>query len=734
MSENSEQRARLGALIEDLTTTGRRQLNEASLKELKKIARTSDDHIRHVFYLLSTQLEKDHAEIRLSAVQIIDQLFRRSHLFRTILLDKFQMFLEQTVETDRDNPLPPPKSAAKELKMMTLRLVQEWHNEFKSGYKSLTLALNYLENCQRVEWNFVQRQAETAVTSQADITGRRYRENIQAERARVICVEVDNQKDVLEGNIIELENCIQLLLPSVDDPFEVVSSQADLNKPGPSNDAPGSRSDRLRLRGIPANFNLVVEVDRTVRIMEGPENTDIIANLKEFSQMLTDKHLPLVQKWLKTLSKLHGASTYHIKYLIDLKEKMERLKCKLNDLKIETPVRTTGQGGDTSDEDDDFEEVEQKDIETLIPSHRREEYGLKPISEKPPLQAKRNVIDETTDPTSRAAQYKKIVERYSQQAKRKRIAESNSLLEAPNHYKDKAASSSRQESKPVTSKSDAPTEERLSKFMGITTSSVSEGTKGSTAHSFKNDRPRAKEFPPETAMGDQNAKKNNRKDQLLKRAPKVNFDIDLIHWEDEKLETAVQVIPFESHNGFHKPRDDDQISALQRMAGEARLRERKIDFSGTFEPVRWSCRAPLPSGRLCPRQDRYKCPFHGPIIARDKVGKASNDEGAADSPSTSSGDMTSRSGLLDWQDPGLLRDIEAQTGIDLRMPPKRGTGQKKRKKKGGLTDVKKEENTARRRLERKVFNKSSVMRVAATLDALDSRKYDDKFGDQWNYT
>lgn len=45
--------------------------------------------------------------------------------------------------------------------------------------------------------------------------------------------------------------------------------------------------------------------------------------------------------------------------------------------------------------------------------------------------------------------------------------------------------------------------------------------------------------------------------------------------------------------------------------------------------------------------------------------------------------MTSRSGLLDWQDPGLLRDIEAQTGIDLRMPPKRGTGQKKRKVEKG---------------------------------------------------
>lgn len=36
------------------------------------------------------------------------------------------------------------------------------------------------------------------------------------------------------------------------------------------------------------------------------------------------------------------------------------------------------------------------------------------------------------------------------------------------------------------------------------------------------------------------------------------------------------------------------------------LRTRVIEFTGKFEPVRWACRAPLPSGKLCPRQDRYK--------------------------------------------------------------------------------------------------------------------------------
>lgn len=47
--KNSEQRARLGALIEDLTTTGRRQLNEASLKELKKIARWVSKNVGRVY-------------------------------------------------------------------------------------------------------------------------------------------------------------------------------------------------------------------------------------------------------------------------------------------------------------------------------------------------------------------------------------------------------------------------------------------------------------------------------------------------------------------------------------------------------------------------------------------------------------------------------------------------------------------------------------------------------------
>jgi len=56
--------------------------------------RRSDDYVKHVFYLLMTRLEKYHSEVRLSAFQIIRELFVRSHCFRNLLLSDFQRFLQ----------------------------------------------------------------------------------------------------------------------------------------------------------------------------------------------------------------------------------------------------------------------------------------------------------------------------------------------------------------------------------------------------------------------------------------------------------------------------------------------------------------------------------------------------------------------------------------------------------------------------------------------------------------
>ena len=118
-----------------------------------------------------------------------------------------------------------------------------------------------------------------------------------------------------------------------------------------------------------------------------------------------------------------------------------------------------------------------------------------------------------------------------------------------------------------------------------------------------------------------------------------------------------------------------------------------VALSEEFNPVKWSCRTPLKSGKLCPRKDRVKCPLHGPIVARDEMGH----------PKDPLSVTTPRNAVPDWQEPALLAEIKAATGVDLTMPVKGKRVQKV--PYPNLTDLKALKNTTRSRLEKKVFKK-----------------------------
>ncbi len=100
------------------------------------------------------QLNKEHSEVRYSAFQIIDCLFLRSHVFRELILDEFQMLFELVLETNGGRPLPPPKKRATELKHLAARHIKNWHEKFSDVYKLLDLGFNYLKNCKKVVHTF----------------------------------------------------------------------------------------------------------------------------------------------------------------------------------------------------------------------------------------------------------------------------------------------------------------------------------------------------------------------------------------------------------------------------------------------------------------------------------------------------------------------------------------------------------------------------------------------------
>ena len=200
------------------------------------------------------------------------------------------------------------------------------------------------------------------------------------------------------------------------------------------------------------------------------------------------------------------------------------------------------------------------------------------------------------------------------------------------------------------------------------------------------------------------------------------------------------------------------------------VQQRVTEFVGKEEVISWRCGAALQGGGLCQRQDRRKCPFHGIIVKRDEqgrplAGKASRKEARG----STSGLEKARGSIFDLEeDDGkeegssqedheqgsnkepeqgsskegskdVLEGNSQEQGSDDEQGVKRAVSEgvaratKKAQKRAALRGAERWDETARSRLEKKVFNRAAVGRV--TRDLLKYRKIrtKDKFVDQFNY-
>ncbi|GBN30827.1 UV-stimulated scaffold protein A [Araneus ventricosus] len=661
----ADKESEIPRIIEKLTITGKKTLDEDLMKKLKSICKASDQNVNYCYYALMTQLKKEHSEVRYSVLLIINELFCKSSVFRKLLVVDLEEFLELVVETNPDNPLPLPQPRAKEMKIKGLELMQMWSNKFGKKYIRLQLALKFLQNCKKVDFNDM--EARNVAKRERQRQEQERLERLLNERISKIQSEMIEISDEISNILMQMENCFRLLVPhptedlfSSND-FESCEYQKSMDESDTEpdisvQDDDPSTSNSLRQHGIYDMKNTItIEVkDRSAVAVKANEDTlPVIDNLNDLHKQMSSRHYPLVTNWLKTLTKGSNC-TDTLKKAIDLKNLMESALQKYRELNIKPD---SSKCEDDDEEDDDFVEVKDKDgyeTETIKappvknisePSCSRELSSL----EKAYMWKFKHSENDVDDPTSAASTLSK------------RMA-----------YRKME----------ITMSSE-------------TTDYLSE---------IKDEKP-------------------SHKSKLLEKAPVLPYDIDLYHWEEEKP-IVPERIKFDSLHKFWetKDEDNDENEALKEVQ-IASLRTRKIDFSGKFEPVKWSCRAPLPSGKLCPRRDRYKCPFHGKIIKRDAAGNPV-DAGDGAGPSTSS------SSVPDWQDPALLRDIEAATGVDLKIPQKRGKGRKSNQE-GGLTNINKMKTNARDRLTKKILKR--YKHYAKKLDDVERKKFNDKFGDQWNY-
>lgn len=447
-------------------------------------------------------------------------------------------------------------------------------------------------------------------------------------------------------------------------------------------DEPNHEDAFIRNSGlISHSYSLDLNLSTGLHVKENEDNEAVVSTVRDLHKLITTKHLPAVQGWVQIFTKA-GAEQSLLRRALDLKKSLEAALQKHEELHIDYKTRVrkvmkASADGDEDDDDDDFDEVPEKEgYEPHIPEHLRAEYGLDPL------------------PSTSAA---------------------------PVPTKPSPAKRPIAPARPPVTSSIPSTFRKLKRLREEEQDPTSAAA---TLRLLKDKLP----LPTEASSAEPSTSQSAPSDKNVKDAPVVSFGLDIYYWGQDQP-NAGKIIRSASQHQFWVPIDTEEEGENKELAAESS--SRYITFPGRFTPVSHFCRAPLGNGNLCQRQDRLKCPFHGLIIPRDQDGKPLKPE---DRKREEQEEMKRRQEQNDWRDPELMRDIEAATGEDLgsNRVGKKGKGKGKKKKFPNLSDLKQNANTSRSRLEKKVFNKSSMRRVAQVMIKADRRKHD-KFSNQFNY-
>ncbi|XP_045384280.1 UV-stimulated scaffold protein A [Lemur catta] len=712
---------KLSKLVEELTTSGESQLNPEKMKELKKICKSSEELLGHAYHLLMAQLSQEHAQVRLSAFQIVDELFTRSHQFRMLVVSNFQEFLELTLGTDHEQPLPPPREVAQRLRQAAVRAVEAWNERFGEAYKKLALGYHFLKHNKKVDFQDV--NVRTLAEKKREEEKQKHLDKIYRERAQQAEREMEEMSEEIVSCLTEVESCFRLLVPFDFGPSPATAEfldvpsgmsnegssrslcpgQATPCRSGPptpldgeqpccSKDLPasvchpraGSRalllqavtgdpsedededSDQekfVRSHGLGSHkYTLDVELSSDgLKVQENEDNLAVVQAARDALKLVQNKFLPSVCSWVQRFTRA-GTHGGHLKRAIDLKMELELVLRKYKELDIapegEQRLRTDAPEDREEDEDDDFVEVPEKEgFEACVPEHL---LGLE--SEALLQTPEKNLAAQSLQARTRTRRNEEASDPASAAAQLQRLRD---------HL-------------PLPSPTSASPSRAL---LGLE---------------------EAQKLAAERA-----------------RAPVVPYGLDLCYWGQEQP-AAGKILRSDSQHRFWKPSEVEE--EVENAAISEMLRSRHITFAGKFEPVQHRCRAPRPDGRLCERQDRLKCPFHGKIIPRDEEGRPLDPEDRALEQRRQQ-QMQKRP---DWQDPEFMKDVEAATGVDLGSSRYCRKGKGKKKKYPNLTDLKAQANTARARIGKKVFAKAAVRRVVTAMNQMDQKKHE-KFANQFNY-
>lgn len=338
-----EERERVGkvvALIDKATNSTEPEVDPRLLKAIKMVVRYSDLELRLAAKTLMSLMKRPHSQIRYLAILIIDELFMRSKLFRTLITENLDQLLTLSVGFRRNQPLPAPPSVASVLRSKAIEFLEKWNASFGIHYRQLRIGYDYLKNTLRFQ--FPNLQANAARIQQE----RRERElrtkEILKGKFETLRESLPSMREEMQSTIDEIGECIEILRANKGEGAGMVPLDDDEDE-----DFEHVRNPELRQ----IRLDSLKEADK---VHENSENKVVFDMLRELYKLLVTKHLVSVQQWISVLIRVEVDDTRFrdsaLKEFIDFQNKVLAAKNKCEESGCSLP-NTTG-----TEEDDIWEE------------------------------------------------------------------------------------------------------------------------------------------------------------------------------------------------------------------------------------------------------------------------------------------------------------------------------------------------------------------------------------------
>ncbi|KAI9125707.1 hypothetical protein K1719_003125 [Acacia pycnantha] len=133
------------------------------LRAIKSVVRNSDSELRIAAETLTDLMKRDHSQVRYLTLLIIDELFMRSKLFRTLLVENLDQLLSLSIGFRQNYPLPAPPAVASVLRSKAIEFLEKWNHSFGVHYRQLRLGYELVKTTFSLPWYILNNCEEAAL-------------------------------------------------------------------------------------------------------------------------------------------------------------------------------------------------------------------------------------------------------------------------------------------------------------------------------------------------------------------------------------------------------------------------------------------------------------------------------------------------------------------------------------------------------------------------------------------